>query len=70
MLMENDLDQVSGGANWGQTSAGIELVAIGVAMAATPIGWVGMAAAGAASFGGGYIFGSSFNDDLAGLYPW
>ncbi len=70
-LAQNEVEQVSGGdVNWGELGAGAALVGLGVAIAATPVGWLGMAAAGAASLGGGYAIGDSFSGELERFYFW
>lgn len=70
-LTTQDLYQVSGGeTNWGQLGAGAALIGVSVAIAATPVGWVGIAAASAASFGGGFIVGDSLQHEFERFYRW
>jgi len=47
-LTMEEVQTVSGGndIDWGQVGAGMGAVAIGVAVAATPVGWVGGGPAG------------------------
>lgn len=68
-LSTQDLELVSGAVNWGQVGVGVGSVALGVAIAATPVGWVGAAGAtlfsffGGIAIGDGLIDGSDYNAD-------
>lgn len=58
VLTMNEIDAVSGAADWGQVGAGIASVALGVAIVAIPpVGTVALIGAGLASFYGGYAIG-------------
>lgn len=57
VLTLNEIQQVSGAADWGQVGAGLGAVGIGIAVAATPVGWVGGIGAGIFSAAGGYNIG-------------
>ena len=61
-----DVQAVSGGGDvdWGAVGAGLGAVAIGVAIAATPVGWVGAAGATLFSFGGGFSIGLGISDSI------
>lgn len=60
-LSVSEVENVNGGdVNWGQVGAGLASVSLAVAVAATPVGWVGAAGAAAFSFGGGFAIGSAF----------
>ncbi|RPD84226.1 hypothetical protein EGK75_11260 [Neisseria weixii] len=56
-LNMHELDVVSGGARWDQVGAGLGAVALGVAIAATPVGPIGLGAAAAFSYFGGVAIG-------------
>lgn len=58
-LQISDLELTAGGVRWDQFAAGAASVAVGVAIAATPVGWVGAAFAGAASYFGGVVIGDA-----------
>ncbi|NWO04360.1 MAG: hypothetical protein HLX50_01230 [Alteromonadaceae bacterium] len=66
-LNVQEVNEISGGdVDWGAVGAGIGSVALGVGVAATPVGWVGAAGAATFSFGGGLAIGyglSEMNDD-------
>lgn len=67
LLNETQIAQVSGGeANWGETAAGIAAVTLAVAVAASPVGLFGAAAATGISYFGGTLIGSG----LMGLDVW
>lgn len=59
-LTISDMELVGGAANWGQVGAGITSVGLAVAIAATPVGWVGAAGAGLAAYIGGLMIGDGF----------
>ncbi|MCV2886348.1 hypothetical protein OE749_16760 [Aestuariibacter sp. AA17] len=63
-LNDHELCTVSGGVGWNAVSAGATMVAIGVAVAATPVGWVGAAGATLVTFAGGYSIGSGVRRDV------
>ncbi|WNF46505.1 hypothetical protein RHP75_19345 [Pseudomonas sp. SG20056] len=52
-----DLEVVSGGADWGEVGAGLASVALSVAIVSTPVGLVGLGAAGALAYTGGVAIG-------------
>ena len=57
-----EIESISGAApDWGQVGAGLASVALGVAIAATPVGVVGAAGAALASFYGGVMAGDGLN---------
>lgn len=52
-----DLEIVGGAVDWGQVAAGLASVGLAVAIAGTPVGWVGAGAAAAAAYFGGVAIG-------------
>lgn len=52
-----DLEVVSGGVDWGQVGAGLGSVALAVAIVSTPVGLVGLGAAGIFAYTGGVAIG-------------
>lgn len=57
VLTLNEIQQVSGAADWGQVGAGLAAVGVGITVAATPVGWIGAIGAGIFSAAGGYNIG-------------
>lgn len=65
-MKELTLEQVeevsgAGGVDWGAVGAGAGLVAVGLMIAATPVGWVGAAGATLFSFSGGFSIGNGIS---------
>lgn len=65
VLSREEVDAVSGGVRWEQIGVGIGSIALGVAIAATPIGAFGTAAAAGLSYFGGVAIGDGFIDGYA-----
>lgn len=61
-LTISEMDLISGGINYEQVGVGLGSVALGITIAATPVGWVGIAGAVALSAFGGFTIGSGFMD--------
>ena len=62
-LSQEEMNVVSGGkANWGEVGAGLAMIGVSVAIAATPVGLFGMAGAAAFSYFGGTLVGSGLLD--------
>lgn len=60
-----ELQTVSGGdVDWGAVGAGLGAVGIGIAIAATPVGWIGAAGATLFAFGGGFSIGVGVKDSM------
>lgn len=57
-LTNEQIKDVSGAADWGQVGAGLGAIGVGIAVAATPVGWVGAAGAAAFAGAGGWNVGS------------
>ena len=53
----DEIEAVSGAVDYGAVGAGLGSVAIGLAIASGPVGWVGIAGATAFSLAGGYSIG-------------
>lgn len=57
-LPVEELDDIAGGLDWGAIGAGVASIGVGIAIAATPVGWVGAAGATMFSFAGGFAVGT------------
>ncbi len=60
-LNEESIDLISGGSSnidWGAVGAGAAFIGISIAVAATPVGWVGAGFAAVSAFGGGFAVGT------------
>lgn len=65
-LSISDMELVAGAtADWGEVGAGLGAVALGIAIAATPVGWVGAAGAGLAAYVGGLMIGDGLANNGA-----
>lgn len=60
LMTLEELDEVAGGVDWGAVGAGVASVGVGIAIAATPVGWLGATGAALFSFGGGFAIGTGF----------
>lgn len=62
-LTMEEVHAVSGGGDsdidWGQVGAGLGSIGVGIAVASTPVGWIGAAGAALFSFSGGYAIGDA-----------
>lgn len=64
-LTFEQVEVVSGGdVDWGAVGAGAGMVAVGIMIAGTPVGWVGAAGATLFSFAGGFSIGTGIKDDI------
>ena len=52
-----EIELIAGGVDWGEVGVGLGAVALGVTIAATPIGWFGGLGAAAFAGAGGYAIG-------------
>ena len=59
-LPVEEFDEIAGGVDWGAVGAGVASIGVGIAIAATPVGWLGAAGAAMFSFGGGFAVGTGF----------
>lgn len=57
-LIEIELVSAGNDINWAAVGTGVGSVAVGIAIAATPVGWVGAAGATLFSFLGGFSIGT------------
>jgi hypothetical protein len=63
-LTFEQVEEVGGGVDWGAVGAGAGMVAVGIMIAGTPVGWVGAAGATMFSFAGGFSIGSGIRNDI------
>ncbi|RAU18136.1 hypothetical protein DN062_10170 [Nitrincola tibetensis] len=71
-LKISEMDVISGGVDYAAVGTGLASVGIGLVIASTPVGWVGIGGAIAFSFFGGYTIGTGLMDenDYAGGTPY
>ncbi|WP_220808269.1 hypothetical protein [Noviherbaspirillum aridicola] len=65
VLSPEEVKAVSGGVNWEQVGVGFGALGLGVAIAATPVGAFGAAAAAGISYFGGVAIGDGFIEGAA-----
>lgn len=56
-LNNYEIELVAGGVDWNEVGVGLGAVGLGVAIAATPVGWFGALGAAAFAGAGGYGIG-------------